>query len=317
MRIENLKSVGMIKEKNNPLVSIVIPVYNRENYIKDAIDSSLSQTYENIEIIVVDNCSTDHSWEVIGSYKNDKLRAFRNETNLGPVLNWRRGIELSRGEFVKLLFSDDQISDNFVEECVKKFDNETAFVLSPEQRLIDGEISPQRNYEKDRYSKKEYFRSLYSHFSKDFPVSPGAALFRKKDIEEAFVMEIPTMGELDPMKNGAGIDLLIYMVIANRYSSVSISSEARAFFRVHGGSFTSSNRDIAHYYFRAMIYFLPYIKDRKCKDLFKFYLSRYCKFQHSFIEEYRMVPCDKYYLRFIILYPKFILNRIKSKICKR
>lgn len=53
----------------NPLVSIVIPVYNRELYIEDAIRSAISQTYQNIEIIIVDNCSTDSTWDILNEWE--------------------------------------------------------------------------------------------------------------------------------------------------------------------------------------------------------------------------------------------------------
>ena len=92
-----------------PLVSIVIPVFNRETLVQEAIESALKQTYDNIEIVVVDNCSTDKTWEVLQKYNNPKIKIFRNNTNIGPVLNWKKGIELSSGEYIKLLFSDDMI----------------------------------------------------------------------------------------------------------------------------------------------------------------------------------------------------------------
>lgn len=53
---------------NNPLVSIVIPTYNREQYIEDAIKSAINQTYRNIEIIIVDNCSTDSTWDILNRW---------------------------------------------------------------------------------------------------------------------------------------------------------------------------------------------------------------------------------------------------------
>ena len=74
----------------NPLVSIVIPVYNRELYIEDAIRSAISQTYQNIEIIIVDNCSTDSTWDILNEWekKDNRIKIFQNDSNIGPVLNW-------------------------------------------------------------------------------------------------------------------------------------------------------------------------------------------------------------------------------------
>ena len=53
----------------NPLVSILIPVYNREKYIGEAIESAINQTYKNIEVIIVDNCSTDNTWKILQDYQ--------------------------------------------------------------------------------------------------------------------------------------------------------------------------------------------------------------------------------------------------------
>ena len=61
---------------NNPLVSIVIPTYNREQYIEDAIKSAINQTYRNIEIIIVDNCSTDSTWDILNRWAESELKFF-------------------------------------------------------------------------------------------------------------------------------------------------------------------------------------------------------------------------------------------------
>lgn len=301
--------------QKNPLVSIVIPVYNREKLVKDAIDSALAQTYDNVEVVVVDNCSTDNTWHVVSNYDTPKVRAYRNETNIGPVLNWKRGIDLCNGEYVKILFSDDMISENFVEESLKFFDDNTAFVLSPERIIWKGKSQYQRFYMKSRYSSKEYFRCLYIHFSNEFPVSPGAAMFRKNDLEHAFVINIPTMGKLDPMKNGAGIDLLIYMVIANKYPNIIISKKSMAFFRAHDGSFSCSDSTINRYYYRAMIYFLSILKEKTYNYFLRLLLWRSTP-DKSAGEEYNMIPCDSFLLQYCF-YPVFLFHRFKYNIYRK
>lgn len=300
----------------NPLVSIVIPVYNRERFVRDAIDSALAQTYDNIEVVVVDNCSTDNTWQVISSYNSPKVRAYRNETNVGPVLNWKRGIELSNGEYVKLLFSDDMISDNFIEESMEVFDDRTAFVLSPEQTFNTEVVFPQRIYTKKNYSTKEYFLSLYSIFSGYFPVSPGASIFRKKDIESAFITDINTMGDLDPMKNGAGIDLLIYMEIAKHYSKISISTESKAFFRAHENSFSIQDAKILrHYYYRTMLFFLSSFSGNIYRDLFKIHMMHKVLNDSSFKVELDMICTDRNFVfRLLYLIPLYVFMKLKLKI---
>ena len=73
----------MCERINLPLVSVVIPVYNRENTVAAAIDSVLDQTYENIEIIVVNDASTDNTENVLFDKYKDKIKYFKNEKNMG------------------------------------------------------------------------------------------------------------------------------------------------------------------------------------------------------------------------------------------
>ena len=102
----------------NNLVSILIPVYNRDKFIEETINSALSQTYQNIEIIIVDNNSTDNTWRIIKKYtkKDNRIKAFKNDTNIGPVRNWKKCTDKADGEFGKILWSDDLIAPEFIEK---------------------------------------------------------------------------------------------------------------------------------------------------------------------------------------------------------
>ena len=102
-----------------PLVSICIPNYNNAQFIGEAIESSIAQTYPNLEIIVVDNVSTDNSWEIIQNYAQHKyVKVFLNEKNLGMVGNFRRTYEYSNGELITYLCSDDSLSKDAICENV-------------------------------------------------------------------------------------------------------------------------------------------------------------------------------------------------------
>lgn len=105
--------------QNLPLVSIIIPCYNREKYISQAIDSCLTQTYQNIEIIVIDDGSSDNSVRVVESYL-PKVSLIKQK-NLGVSAARNRGIEASKGELLVFLDSDDWLSKDIVEQHVKTF----------------------------------------------------------------------------------------------------------------------------------------------------------------------------------------------------
>ncbi len=107
-----------IKEKFNPLVSIVIPVYNGANYMCEAIDSALAQTYENIEVIVVNDGSKDNTEEIAKSY-GDKIRYFAKE-NGGVATALNLAIEKSKGEYISWLSHDDVYYLDKIEKQIRK-----------------------------------------------------------------------------------------------------------------------------------------------------------------------------------------------------
>lgn len=110
-------------ELNRPRVSVCIPVYNGENYIAIAINSVLSQTFNDFELIIVDDYSTDHTGNITGAFKDPRLSYFRNERRLGLVGNWNRCISLAKGEYACLLHHDDYYLPNTLEGEIKLFEN--------------------------------------------------------------------------------------------------------------------------------------------------------------------------------------------------
>lgn len=103
-----------------PLVSICIPNRNMARYLPSSIGSAISQTYSNIEIIIVDNCSTDDSQEVVNGLASSEPRCtvYTNSINIGIPGNWNRCVELAKGHYVVLLSADDMLEPDFVERCM-------------------------------------------------------------------------------------------------------------------------------------------------------------------------------------------------------
>ncbi len=90
-----------------PLVSVIIPLYNTEKYIYEAVNSILNQTYENLEIIIIDDGSTDASEKIVKSINSSKIIYVKNEQNLGVSATRNRGFELSKGKYIALMDADD------------------------------------------------------------------------------------------------------------------------------------------------------------------------------------------------------------------
>ena len=130
-----------------PRITIGLPVFNRENYIADALDSLLAQTFQDFEIIITDNASTDKTGGICEEYaKNDKRITYvRNKENIGSPENFNKVFKFAAGEFFKWAASDDVCDPHFLQQCVDVFDKNKSTVLCfPKEIAIDdnGNIIP-------------------------------------------------------------------------------------------------------------------------------------------------------------------------------
>lgn len=123
-----------------PLVTIGIPAYNSAAHIREAIDSALAQSYEPLEILVVDDASTDATHPIAESYDDPRLRVEVNDTNLGLAGNHNRVLELAAGEYVKVLHADDILAEGAVEAQINAISESPDVVLvTSRRRIIDEE----------------------------------------------------------------------------------------------------------------------------------------------------------------------------------
>jgi glycosyltransferase involved in cell wall biosynthesis len=125
---------------NTPRVSIGLPVYDGERYLRAALDSLLSQTFDDVELIICDNASTDGTEAVCRTYaaSDPRIRYFRNATNLGAMRNFDLAFAHARGRYFKWAAADDLVEREFVRRCVEVLDREPEVVLChSETRIID------------------------------------------------------------------------------------------------------------------------------------------------------------------------------------
>lgn len=123
-------------ERRPRLVSVLIPTFNSERFLPEALASAQAQTWKDVEIIVVDNCSTDSTRELVEAARADdpRIHLHVNDSNIGPVGNFRRCLELARGEFIKYLMSDDLLAPTCVERLVAPMVEDDSIVLSSSRR---------------------------------------------------------------------------------------------------------------------------------------------------------------------------------------
>lgn len=114
------------------VVSVIIPNYNHSSYLKERIESVLQQTYENYELILLDDCSTDNSRDILMQYKDNShvSNIVFNEKNSGsPFKQWDKGIKLAKGKYIWIAESDDYADPDFLSSTVAALDNYSDVVV--------------------------------------------------------------------------------------------------------------------------------------------------------------------------------------------
>ncbi|EOI3667634.1 glycosyltransferase family 2 protein, partial [Campylobacter coli] len=119
-------------EKNKPLVTVIMPAFNRENYISFAIESILNQDYLNFEFIIIDDCSTDATYNIIQEYakRDQRIIVLRNKKNKGIVYSLNRCLERSRGKYIARMDDDDISLPERIEKQVNVMEKDISIVVA-------------------------------------------------------------------------------------------------------------------------------------------------------------------------------------------
>lgn len=112
------------------MISIIIPVYNVASTIKRTIDSCLNQTYKDIEIIIVDDCSSDNTVDIITNYNNDLIHLYKNTENVGPGLSRREALKHIKGQYTFFIDGDDYIAPEYLETMLNTSIKHDADIVS-------------------------------------------------------------------------------------------------------------------------------------------------------------------------------------------
>jgi glycosyltransferase involved in cell wall biosynthesis len=243
-----------------PKVSVLIPVFNRKDYIAECIQSALDQTFTEFEVVVVDNASNDGTWEVCQEFAelDQRVRIFRNEINIGPVRNWIRCAEEAKGSLCKILFSDDTLESDCLIEMVPKLDDPNIALVFCAARIGKSKIESIIAYSHADSSCLSSQQFINLVLSGKAPVSPGAVLIRTSDLLKNLHTSFPTSTPRYYESNGAGPDVMILLLTSKDYPNVANIETPLVFFRAHSGSFTIENlgNDVTKGYQSTFAWFL-------------------------------------------------------------
>ncbi len=197
-----------------PRISICIPTFNRSDLLRKALASVSNQTVKPWEVIVVDNCSDDDTEEVTREFKDVKY--FRNDVNLGMNSNWNRCIELSRGDFITLLHSDDLISPTWYEQwqaiIERNNENDIGAYFSAAFTIDNNENSKivYRVFSKETLLELgEAFKEMWKRNMCSLP-SSGAIIYRKSIFN--------TLGKFDESYSASAVaDLAFALKLLDRF----------------------------------------------------------------------------------------------------
>ena len=230
---ENKKRTSM--NKSQPMVSVIVPNYNYARFLDERMRSILSQTYQNFEIIILDDCSTDNSREVIEKYRsNPKVsQIVVNEKNSGgPFIQWDRGMRLAQGELIWIAEADDSCAPTFLEEMIRGYllDARCTLMFCRYVKIDDEGREITRRYAEEKsllLGGKHFIREYLAYGVTIENVS--SVVFSKRvalEVDKAY-MTFPGSG-----------DWLFYVLLAERGKVFHVRKQLD-YFRRHAGTTTS------------------------------------------------------------------------------
>ncbi len=234
------------KIEGMPLVSILIPAYNRPHYLKQALDSALNQTYNNIEIVICDDSTNDKVESIMNAYleKHSNIRYYRNKRNLGQFENDLKLFELAKGEYINYLMDDDVFEPEKIERMMDYYINDVSEeikLVTSHRQLIDenGNKLPNEGIAKKLFKEDKIMDGkelgnfmLINNFN--LIGEPTTVLFRKKDLTEPF-------GTFNGRKYGCNVDQASWLNLLSKGKVVYIA-DTLSYFRVHSNQQLQSDK---------------------------------------------------------------------------
>ena len=164
---------------NKPLLTVIVPVFNTEKYLRKCLDSIVYQTYQNIEVLIIDDCSTDNSKSIVFEYQKEhhNLKYYKNDNNMGVGYSRKFGAENAEGDYIAFIDSDDWIELNYYDKMIKtiledKSDIAVSGVISEYNNYISAEPRYEINYHQVIDSSFA-LRIMAKYYMQNFYISPN------------------------------------------------------------------------------------------------------------------------------------------------
>lgn len=161
-------------------VSVLMSVYNGEMYLKEAIESILKQTYKNFEFLIIDDASTDSSLKIIKSFKDKRIKVFRNKNNLGLTKSLNIGIKLAKYKYIARMDADDiSLKDRLKKQVLYLEEHPDCLLVATKVRVIDSSGNPGLPWEADFTFSES--KSIKAYLPIDNCIAHPSVMFRKDD----------------------------------------------------------------------------------------------------------------------------------------
>lgn len=164
----------------NKKISVIVAVYNTEKYLDRCIESLLNQTYKNIELVIVEDCSTDSSRKLLKKYKENKnIKVFYNRENRGLSYSRNYGLKKSTGDFIGYIDSDDYVEPDYYEKLMSSIKDNKSDIAICDIKLVDEQTN---KIQRCKCYANDF--DVYSVVNNGFAASACNKLFKRKNIEK-------------------------------------------------------------------------------------------------------------------------------------
>lgn len=210
-------------------ISVVMSVYNGEKYLREAIESILNQTYMDFEFIIIDDCSTDHTWQIITSYTDSRIKAIQNKQNMKLPSSLNIGLGMARGDYIARMDADDIALPDRFEKQIKYLEKYT------DVAVIGGSFQIINEFGEDICIKKALCDELLEkYYFMPSPIAHPTAMLRKSmTVDKGFFYD---------EKYTSAQDYDLWMRIAQKYKINNIPDVVLKY-RVHTNSISKKRSD--------------------------------------------------------------------------